>query len=167
MFSGAFAKHPAVVALCSKLGLNHLCGYVVLLNQKVTRHVKATNSATVNPYDNVMQRGSHSILSSLPNGSTYSDYVLLDCVFGIPLFNSALSETICKRMLDKRILEPDNRVNIQFANKAIIDMITELLMKWNYGHITSSFPSAEPRRAEFVPPVRTIYYDPIAKEIRV
>ncbi|KAK6725916.1 hypothetical protein RB195_004313 [Necator americanus] len=162
---GSFAKHPAVLALSSRIGLNSLCGYIVLLNQKVSRKVITTNSTSITSYDNTMLRGSHTILSSLPKNSTYDDYVLLDCVFGIPLFNSALNETICSRMLNKGILETDNRTNIQFANKAVIDMITELVMKWNFGHTKSSFPSTEPWKAEFIPPVRTICYDPVRKEV--
>ncbi|EYB82835.1 hypothetical protein Y032_0349g3190 [Ancylostoma ceylanicum] len=162
---GLFAKHPAVLELSSRIGLNSLCGYIVLLRQKVTRKVVMTNSTSISSYENAMLRGSQKIMSCLPPGSSYDEYVLLDCVFGIPLFNSALNETICSRMLGKGILEADNRTNIQFANKAITDMITELLMKWNYGHIKSSFPSTEPRKSEFVPPVRIICYDPVKKEV--
>ncbi|KHJ79362.1 hypothetical protein OESDEN_20991 [Oesophagostomum dentatum] len=68
-------------------------------------------------------------------------------------------------MLSKGILEADNRTNIQFANKAVIDMITDLLMKWNYGLVKNSFPSTEPKKAEFVPPVRSIYFDPTMNEV--
>ncbi|RCN25768.1 hypothetical protein ANCCAN_28517 [Ancylostoma caninum] len=162
---GLFAQHPAVLALSSRIGLNSLCGYIVLLHQKVSRRVMMTNSTSISSYENAMLRGSQKILSCLPPGASYDDYVLLDCLFGIPLFNAALNQTICSRMLSKGILEVDNRTNIQFANKAITDMITELLMKWNCGHIKSSFPSTEPRKSEFVPPVRIICYDPIKKEV--
>lgn len=62
-------------------------------------------------------------------------------------------------------------------------MITDLLNKWNYGHVKvrlafrttnenceilsfqSSFPNTEPRKSEVVPPMRTIYFDPVKKEV--
>ncbi|KAK6025266.1 hypothetical protein OSTOST_08844 [Ostertagia ostertagi] len=116
-------------------------------------------------YENSVQKESPIVLSSLPNGFTYDDYVLLDCVFGIPLFNSPLNKAICSRMISKGILELNNRSNIQFANRAVIDMITELLNTFNYGHVKSCFPSTEPRKSEVVPPITSIYYDPVKNEV--
>uniref|UniRef100_A0A1I7X5C1 F-box domain-containing protein n=1 Tax=Heterorhabditis bacteriophora TaxID=37862 RepID=A0A1I7X5C1_HETBA len=58
-----------------------------------------------------------------------------------------------------------HRTNIQFANKSVIDMIMDLLIKWNYGITQSSFLNFEPRRVEVVPPVRIISYDPNTKKI--
>ncbi|KHJ79363.1 hypothetical protein OESDEN_20992 [Oesophagostomum dentatum] len=59
---GTFAKHPAVSKLSSRIGLNHLCGYIVLLNQKVKpQKAKPTKKSAVSSYDNAMLRGSHVI----------------------------------------------------------------------------------------------------------
>ncbi|XGW23868.1 hypothetical protein V3C99_005798 [Haemonchus contortus] len=155
---GVFSKHPAVQALSTRIGLDCLCGYIVLVNRSVSRKV-ITNSTKSN-YESSVQKESSIVLRALPHGFTYDDYVLLDCVFGIPLFNSPLNKAICSRMISKGILELNNRANIQFANRAVVDMITELLNSFNYGHIKSCFPSTEPRKSEVVPPITTIYYDP-------
>ncbi|VDL74188.1 unnamed protein product [Nippostrongylus brasiliensis] len=160
---GMFSKHPAVVALSNRIGLNSLCGYVVLVNQRVSK--KLTLSSSMSNYDGQAQKGTHTVLRSLPEGFSYDDYVLLDCAFGIPLFNSALNQTICSRMLSKGLLEVNNLANIQFANRAVIDMINDLLNTFNCGHNKDSFPSTEPRKSEIVPPVRTIYFDPEKKEV--
>ncbi|KAK6046097.1 hypothetical protein COOONC_16398 [Cooperia oncophora] len=107
--NGAFSKHPAVQALSSRIGLDWLCGYIVLVNRRVARK-SATNSSISN-YENSAQKESSIVLSALPNGFTYDDYVLLDCVFGIPLFNSPLNHAICSRMISKGILEL-NKVSV-------------------------------------------------------
>lgn len=69
------------------------------------------------------------IFSSLPNGFTYDDYVLHDCVFGIPLFNSALNQAICSRMISKGILEADKLVVDIFIR---ISMYTCVLYRTGY-----------------------------------
>uniref|UniRef100_A0A158P8L4 Protein FAM91A1 n=1 Tax=Angiostrongylus cantonensis TaxID=6313 RepID=A0A158P8L4_ANGCA len=87
----SFSRHPAVLALSSRIGLNFLCGYIVLLNKGLKRK-QPLNKLRAN---------------ALPSGFSYDDYVLLDCVFGIPLFNSPLNQAICTRMTERGILEPD------------------------------------------------------------
>ncbi|KJH43836.1 hypothetical protein DICVIV_10146 [Dictyocaulus viviparus] len=158
---GNFSNHPAVLALSSRIGLNSLCGYIVLINKCVKSKPKPKKSSATISYESSVQRESNTVLSSLPNGASYDDYVLLDCVFGIPLFNSALNQAICTRMTEKGVLDLDNRVNIQRADKAIVEMITDLLITWNCGYTESPFPCTEPRKVEMVPPVRSIFFDPV------
>ncbi|VDM58221.1 unnamed protein product [Angiostrongylus costaricensis] len=110
--NGSFSRHPAVLALSSRIGLNFLCGYIVLLNKGLKRKQPSNKSRATPSYD------------ALPSGFSYDDYVLLDCVFGIPLFNSALNQAICTRMTEKGILEPDNHLWVSVAsNKLVIGWI--------------------------------------------
>lgn len=162
---GNFSRHPAVLALSSRIGLNFLCGYIVLINRGLKRRQSPNKSKTSASYGSSVQRESHTVLSTLPSGFSYDDYVLLDCVFGIPLFSASLNQAICTRMTEKGILEPENSANIQYADKAIIDMITDLLITWNYGYTKSAFPCSEPRKVEMVPPIRSIFFDPIKNEV--
>ena len=37
---------------------------------------------------------------------SFDDWTLLDCCFGIPLFNSKLNREVCDKILDRRLLDP-------------------------------------------------------------
>jgi hypothetical protein len=46
----------------------------------------------------------------LDRGECFEDFVLFDCVFGIPLFDEALNKSICQRVLAKRLLAAERFV---------------------------------------------------------
>ncbi|EGT57461.1 hypothetical protein CAEBREN_00424 [Caenorhabditis brenneri] len=166
----SFCNHPAIRKLRERLGLDQMAGYVILIKRNV--EVKASGgggsdiSGRTKAESNIMQDVSliddnQLIKTPLP-GTSFDDFVLLDCVFGIPLFNSILNETICKRILAHGLLEQQNRINIQNSNKQVVEMTNELMETANYGLVRSSqlfVDGGDQKNAQIVPPVRAIYFD--------
>ena len=102
--SAAFSNHPAVITLRDRIGLNSLCGYVVLLRTKVLQKAEKKEMTT---FDGSPKKIAEEVIKVLPDNLTFEDYVLLDCVFGIPLFHSSLNRTICERLTTSNILEAE------------------------------------------------------------
>ena len=100
----AFSNHPAVVTLRDRIGLNNLCGYVVLLRTTVV--VKAEKKETTT-FDGSPKKTTEEVVKLLPEGLAFEDYVLLDCVFGIPLFHAPLNRAICERINESTILNAE------------------------------------------------------------
>lgn len=46
----------------------------------------------------------------------FDDWQLLDCCFGIPLFDAKLNKDICSKILDHNLLNPDRLVNIGYRH---------------------------------------------------
>ena len=51
-----------------------------------------------------MHRKCTSNRTHLAKGESFDDYVLYDCVFGIPLFDDNLNKIICTRILQRQLL---------------------------------------------------------------
>uniref|UniRef100_A0A0N5CY88 Myoneurin n=1 Tax=Thelazia callipaeda TaxID=103827 RepID=A0A0N5CY88_THECL len=129
---GDFSLHPSVLKLRDKLGLNSLCGYLTLLRknqtsgcEKVSRTANC-NSATVSKDP----RKIANLRAQLPENETYDDYTLLDCVFGIPLFDEYLNKIICQRISHYRLLNPTNLNAVQFANYDLAQSLQALISKY-------------------------------------
>ncbi|CAB3408071.1 unnamed protein product [Caenorhabditis bovis] len=173
----SFCNHPAVQTLSENVGLQSMAGYVVLLKN---RNVALKNdekqyreiSGRTRTDDAFLQNSGNAttsrLQSELSEGAQFEDYDLLDCVFGVPLFDSSLNKDICHRINAQGILDAKNRLNIQLSNKQIVTMVEELMRKANFGLITTSqlFVESEQRKVEVVPPVRAIFYDSVLKEIQ-
>ncbi|GMR52705.1 hypothetical protein PMAYCL1PPCAC_22900 [Pristionchus mayeri] len=172
----SLANHPAVAALRETIGLGSLAGYVVL-TRKLPEDVLASledDEGLQSPYaaaaaiafgtpkkkksGGAEGEGRESPFV-LPPSSSHSDFLLLDVVFGIPLFDEHLNAVICQRIRSEGVLSPENRVNIQFANKTLVDLTQDLLNKHNFG-VTTSAPHSD--KVEVVPPVRPIGFCPEA-----
>lgn len=165
----AFCNHPAIRKLREQLSLDFTAGYVILL-KKSGKSITTSGSdisGRTKAESNIMQDVSlpkdGGLLKKLLPGTSFDDFLLLDCVFGVPLFNSVLNETICKRILGRGILEQQNRSNIQNSNKQVVGMINELIDTANNGLIKGSQLFVEgtdqQRNAQIVPPVRAIFFD--------
>uniref|UniRef100_A0A1I7TAN4 Protein FAM91A1 n=1 Tax=Caenorhabditis tropicalis TaxID=1561998 RepID=A0A1I7TAN4_9PELO len=164
----AFCNHPAIRKLRERLGLDKMAGYVILIKKNV--EIKAATfggadiSGRTKAESNIMQDVSlteeNRLIDRLLPGTSFDDFVLLDCVFGIPLFNSVLNETICRRILSHDLLEQQNRPNIQTSNKKVMEMTNDLIETANNGLVKSSqLFVGDQRNAQIVPPVRAIYFD--------
>lgn len=163
----SFCNHPAIRKLRERLGLDQMAGYIILIKKKV--NVKASSSSDIsgrtkaetNIMQDVSEEKNGKLIDRLRPGTTFDDFVLLDCVFGIPLFNSKLNETICGRILSHGLLEQQNRAAIQSSNKRVVEMTNELIETANNGLVKMSqlFGSDQQNNSQIVPPVRTIYFD--------
>ncbi|EEC05739.1 conserved hypothetical protein [Ixodes scapularis] len=74
-------NHPAVESLAEELRLRLSCGYMTLMRMR-------TSEAD----------------DDVPN---LDDWTLLDCCFGVPLFDNALNKDICARILDHNLCSAD------------------------------------------------------------
>ncbi|KAF8367872.1 hypothetical protein PRIPAC_85701 [Pristionchus pacificus] len=174
----SLANHPAVAALRETIGLGSLAGYVVLMRKEKEEVLAALDDdeGQQSPYAAAAAiafgspkkkrsagggeggEGKESLFL-LPPNSSHSSFLLLDVVFGIPLFDEHLNAVICERIRTEGVLSVENRVNIQFANKTLVDLTQDLLNKHNFG-VTTCAPHSE--KVEVVPPVRPIGYCPDA-----
>nr|CDQ02909.1 Bm3808, isoform a [Brugia malayi] len=66
----------------------------------------------------------------LRDDETYADYTLLDCVFGVPLFDEHLNRVICQRIKDCELLDPKNSNMVEFANRDLVQSLRELINKY-------------------------------------
>lgn len=68
--------------------------------------------------------------SKLIKGENFEDFVLLDCVFGIPLFSEQLNEEICRRIRENNLLAFDHLDNVKFANHNIVEQTVEFVKRF-------------------------------------
>ncbi|EFO95782.1 hypothetical protein CRE_14036 [Caenorhabditis remanei] len=167
----AFCNHPAIQKLRKRLGLDQMAGYVILVKRNVEVTVPMAGGSDISgrtkAESNIMQDVSlnedrDELLTRLMPGTCFDDFSLLDCVFGIPLFDSILNKTICQRILSHGLLEQQNRINIQNSNKCVVEMTNELIETANNGLTKSSqlfVDGGDQKNSQIVPPVRPIFFD--------
>ncbi|CAI2345106.1 unnamed protein product [Caenorhabditis sp. 36 PRJEB53466] len=163
----SFCNHPAVRKLRELLGLDNMAGYVILMKRNVELDSAAVSdiSGRTKTEGNIMQdvavTEDGSLLTKLLPGTSFDDFELLDCVFGVPLFHSVLNEIICRRIISHSLLEQSNRSKIQSSNEKVVQMINELIETSNKGLVKSSqlFVEGDQRNAQVVPPVRAVVFD--------
>jgi hypothetical protein len=63
----------------------------------------------------------------LANDEKFEDFVVFDCVFGVPLFDETLNERICERIISNGLLEQSNMENISFATRNISESVSEFV----------------------------------------
>ncbi|CAN8001751.1 unnamed protein product [Ixodes hexagonus] len=94
-------NHPAVEILAGELRLQLSCGYMTLMRMR--------NSETAN--------------DDVPD---LDDWTLLDCCFGVPLFDNALNKDICARILNHNLCSADNLKLLVDSNRDL----TQRLLKF-------------------------------------
>uniref|UniRef100_A0A914GW42 Protein FAM91A1 n=1 Tax=Globodera rostochiensis TaxID=31243 RepID=A0A914GW42_GLORO len=77
----------------------------------------------------------------LAKGESMDDYVLFDCVFGIPLFDEALNKTICQRIIHKQLCSADNFNYVRFTMQHIIDSTREFVARFQQHNSNGTSPS--------------------------
>jgi hypothetical protein len=91
------SHHVAISELDAAIDLRHTCGYVTMLN--TSRAQTATELLTDEMP--VVDSSDPSGLSVVQNGVkqlTEPNWTLLDCHFGIPLFDSVVNKAVCQRI---------------------------------------------------------------------
>ncbi|VDN22603.1 unnamed protein product [Gongylonema pulchrum] len=138
---GNFALHPSVVVLRNKLGLDALCGYLTLLCK--TKELLVKDRKNDNAPVSKDPRKVTNLREHLRDGETYDDYVVLDCVFGIPLFGEHLNRIVCQRIKECRLLDSKNSSAVQFANHDLAQSLQELIDKYqDWGGTEPTFPAS-------------------------
>nr|CDQ02908.1 Bm3808, isoform b [Brugia malayi] len=153
---GHFSLHPSVLKLREKLGLNSLCGYLTLLCKKKTIEweVQSKNKKGGTTTVSKDPRKIASLRVHLRDDETYADYTLLDCVFGVPLFDEHLNRVICQRIKDCELLDPKNSNMVEFANRDLVQSLRELINKYQtWGESTSVWEISR-----WSPPAQTLLF---------
>lgn len=89
-----FEDHPAIVKLSQTFHLDTTCGFTTLIRHPLFFYYQRQGSLDEN--DNA---GS--------NSDEYDYWTLLDCHFGIPLFDRALNKSVCNKLLKYNLLDPE------------------------------------------------------------
>lgn len=121
-------SHYAIQILAKKLDLKHNCGYITMMRTSQSHVKKPSRNMSFNTKKLQEDVSSHSTNSSgdkdvEKNNSSNnlalnfnennascktepfqeSDWLLLDCSFGIPLFEGSLNKKVCERLLDEKL----------------------------------------------------------------
>ncbi|CAI5438115.1 unnamed protein product [Caenorhabditis angaria] len=163
----SFSNHPAIQKLLKLIGLQSLAGYIVLLNNKKISWEKENSEGKCKEISGRARNedeanDANEIMMKLPEGSKFDDYLLLECVFGVPLFNSELNKIICERIRTHELMDTKNRLNIQLANKQVVQITEDLMKVANNGIIKTSQIFAENeqhRKVEVISPIRQVIFD--------
>uniref|UniRef100_A0A915CDR7 Protein FAM91A1 n=1 Tax=Parascaris univalens TaxID=6257 RepID=A0A915CDR7_PARUN len=132
---GCFASHPSVKRLREKLSLDAFCGYIVLLKKryKESKDVGPSPQTTAMGNNNVVSKDPRKVPSkrtSLMSYESQSDFVILDCVFGIPLFDIDLNKKICQRVKGVALFDSKNTDNVSFANHDLTESLREMIDRY-------------------------------------
>ncbi|XP_067934603.1 protein FAM91A1-like [Watersipora subatra] len=96
------AQHPAVLELSKHIDLNTNCGYISMLNSETICHQSVHRSASTDILDSELATGED--LETETGVVDYSQWVLSDCCFGIPLFDAKLNRDICSKIMSHNLL---------------------------------------------------------------
>ncbi|CAN8005937.1 unnamed protein product, partial [Ixodes pacificus] len=94
-------NHPAVESLAEELRLRLSCGYMTLMRMR-------TSEAD----------------DDVPN---LDDWTLLDCCFGVPLFDNALNRDICARILNHNLCSADNLKLLVDSNRNLTQRLLQFM----------------------------------------
>lgn len=127
-------KHYAIQVLSKELDLKHNCGYVTMMRISHSQAQKVgANSFSLKRNQDDLSLTSLNSLNDLSLGKKNSsglafncteendvasksiqesEWLLLDCAFGIPLFEGNLNKKVCKRLLDERLCSNSRYVSV-------------------------------------------------------
>ncbi|XP_014670836.1 PREDICTED: protein FAM91A1-like [Priapulus caudatus] len=110
--------HRSIRKLCEELQLEHTCGFISMLCTGRSANLSARNNDTPHkvacdsPTAERRAEGSDSDSDTKPHsldlqyvtcGQAEADWMLLDCSYGVPLFDASLNKRVCERIAAKGI----------------------------------------------------------------
>lgn len=107
-------QHPTVHDLARHLDLEHSCGYVTLMR------LHPAPPSSLPEDDDLLE----STFIRVASGESDSDWNLLDCSFGIPLFDATLNRQVCQRVVDSALCQGQSLLNLVESSRKLS---TELL----------------------------------------
>lgn len=96
-------NHPAMERLQEELQLGFSCGYITLMRIRARKEPDSK-------LDGVPESNSEERLE---------DWTLLDCCYGIPLFDNALNKDVCASVLKHRLCSKDNLKRLTKSNRRL------------------------------------------------
>ncbi|KAI6229034.1 Protein FAM91A1 [Aphelenchoides fujianensis] len=99
----------------------------------------------------------------LEKGETFDDFVLFDCVFGVALFDEALNQEICRRIIANDLFSSDNLEKVLFASRNIVDSLKVFVGANRDPNYKNHFGQMD---ANFVPlPTSPVVFDSKTKSV--
>lgn len=89
----SFEDHPAIIELSKKVDLTKTCGFVTLIRHPLFFYYQRQGLIDDNADEEQEKDNEHEY------------WTLLDCSFGIPLFDRALNKRVCNRLLKQNLLD--------------------------------------------------------------
>ncbi|KAH7727586.1 Zinc fingerC2H2 type family protein [Aphelenchoides avenae] len=174
----SFANHPSVLKLRESLSLDTQCGYIVLMRLHGGSTLRGDtpdkdasgDSDRLSASDAIYYtpprpsknatvikdpRKVCSIRAELRDDESFSDFVILDCVFGIPLFDEQLNRSICDRLTSKGLTQSDCFEKIKFANRDLVDSLAAFVKKYQIDGYEPLFDDTN----SFAYPTQAIQFD--------
>lgn len=145
-----FESHCAIRLLSKELDLKHNCGYITMMRIRESQAQKATANTSFSLKKNQENFSIHSInpasdksfekrnsselafnFSGESSERTFqeSDWLLLDCSFGIPLFEGGLNKKVCQRLLDEKLCNTSSLRSLIASSRKLCLQILEFISK--------------------------------------
>ncbi|GIY51130.1 protein FAM91A1 [Caerostris darwini] len=156
--------HFAIKILVDELDLKHNCGYITMIN--ITSGQTTKNVGTIETCSESFLCSNTVIEQHQDNNSQFSlnfsdskykisphfqenNWILLDCSFGIPLFNGLLNKKVCQSLLEQKFCNNANLQSLIASNRKLCLCLLEFISKYqpvinsDIGK-TASFPPNRP-----------------------
>lgn len=95
-------NHPAIERLSQELQLGFSCGYVTLMRIRARETTEREDGV---PDSEDVER--------------LEDWTLLDCCYGVPLFDNPLNKDVCARILKHKLCSKDNLKQLTKSNRRL------------------------------------------------
>ncbi|KAH7974670.1 hypothetical protein HPB49_018037 [Dermacentor silvarum] len=95
-------NHPALQRLSEELQLGCSCGYVTLMRIRAREPIDIDDPPDDDDDDERLE-----------------DWTLLDCCYGIPLFDNALNKDVCAKILKHKLCSKDNLKQLTKSNRRL------------------------------------------------
>ncbi|OWA55200.1 Protein FAM91A1 [Hypsibius exemplaris] len=144
----SFESHPAVRKLRDVLNLNTTCGYITLMNMSssAVRHGRRSAFAEMedgNDSDSLSVKSEESLLGERKMEKD-SDWLVVECTYGIPVFLESLSDEICRRIVANRICSGENLTRLEEANRDTAQLLLEFIISHQDQSLRISFTHGPP-----------------------
>ncbi|CAD5206259.1 unnamed protein product [Bursaphelenchus okinawaensis] len=168
-----FCNHSVVSKLKDVVNLNLNTGYLVFLKVKTSTDSTETSeseeenqmvemacsTATLrSSFNNTVTKDPKKVVSKrvkLVKQESFEDYVLFDCVFGIPLFDERLNSEVCKRLIENNLF--DKSEEISKLNQSLVQKIQNFVYQLQVPGYEDPFGQSD---ANCIPlPTQTVFFD--------
>ncbi|GFR13177.1 protein FAM91A1 [Trichonephila clavata] len=188
----SWENHFAVKILAQELDLAHNCGYITMININTSGQSTGRTGIVKSPQEKCMN--SNVVVASSENyvkdqhiakncqfslgfpGDNVkykesiqyeeNNWMLLDCAFGIPLFNGLLNKKVCQRLLEQQFCNKANLQNLVTTNRKLCLQLLNFISEYqpvinsDIGKTSSFLPNRPGCDVELpLPTVNLMFYN--------
>ncbi|XP_050526579.1 protein FAM91A1 [Daktulosphaira vitifoliae] len=135
-------KHEAIEKLTEELNINNSCGYITCVTMPAQHEKKllfeetSSNTQTLQTdnienlnkeLDKQTNKSCSKNLLTLELINDTSKWTLLDCCFGLPLFNTEVNQLICSYVVDNQLWKDENVAKLIESNEILAKDLMEFI----------------------------------------